>query len=154
MPWKPQTEKTKYGRQKKNTEKGKDTFRVRINPLGRTASWQGCPPPYFKCFERESRSYWVSSVPKLSLWAPTRSLHVSQVTQEAVPPPWLSSSQRAGSRWSTWAHLKLFKFTAMWCNPAFMSPLNLSQQLMPASAVVPFAQSHSNEQNLRRGQLN
>lgn len=54
----------------------------------------------------------------------------------------------------TWAHPKLFKFTATWCNPAFMSPLNPFRQLMPESAVVPFTQSHSNEQNLNRGRLN
>jgi len=51
-------------------------------------------------------------------------------------------------------HDKLFKFTALQCNPAFMPPLNLAQQLMSASTVVPFTQSHSNEQNLSREREN
>lgn len=78
--------------------------------------------------------------------------HLSHTAVRCCPLPELSSSHPVAL--ITWAHPKLFKFTATWCNPAFMFPLNPFRQLMLESRCTFFTQSHSNEQNLNRGRSN
>lgn len=150
MLWKPWAEKTQHGRLKKNTEKAKDLFWIRTNPLGTTASWwEGIHCSVLNGSLSPSRAVLFLNWGYDSTFLPSHLPHCCLVLCPSLGCPHLTQLPLI-----TWAHLKLLKFTATWCNPAFVSPLNPFRQLMPESALVPFTQSHSNEQNLNRGRLN